>query len=244
MTFQSTINVNLGFGVPGDILFDAPRRAVSVILNSQVSLTSLVNYVGFAYTRSNSTGNAMVGGSLGTGAASVTGSISGTTMTVTAVSSGSIVVGQVISGASVTSGTTVLAVLTGTGGAGTYLVDRSSTATSTTLTGTGTGVVFGGVLAMPKDIASIGTTAGGPLAPTLAVPDLRQVDLLQEGIIVVSSTGAANIGDQVQWNCSTGAISCVAPGASASANNVLISGASVDRYPTGSAGLIAIHLNS
>ena len=50
--------------------------------------------------------------------------------------SGQIAVGQVLTGTNVSSGTTVTGFITGTGGVGTYRVDRSSTAASTTITGT------------------------------------------------------------------------------------------------------------
>ena len=74
----------------------------------------------------------------GFGGAVVTGSISSTTLTVTAVTSGSIAAGQVISGSGVTGGTKVSALVTGTGGVGTYTVDTSQTASSTTITGVDT----------------------------------------------------------------------------------------------------------
>lgn len=240
MTFQSTVNINYGFGVQGETLFDTPHRADTAVVNSNGYAP---NYVGYAYTRDNKTGNVVVGGSLGTGAASVTGSISGTTLTVTAVGSGAIVVGQTLSGLNVTAGTTVVGVITGIGGIGTYQVSVASTAASTTITGTGDGMIFGGILIMPKNYAARGTTSG-TLAPTLAVPDLFQVDLLQGGTICVYSNTACNIGDQVQWNCSTGALSTVAPGASASANNVLVPACYVIKYPTTAAGLIVVSLQA
>jgi hypothetical protein len=65
-----------------------------------------------------------------------TGSISGTTLTVTAVASGNIGIGSVISGTGVTVGTSITAVITGTGGVGTYTVSASQTVASTTITGT------------------------------------------------------------------------------------------------------------
>jgi hypothetical protein len=68
------------------------------------------------------------------GAATFTGSISGTTLTVTAVSSGTISVGQTISGTNVTTETTITALGTGIGGAGTYTVSINQTASSTTIT--------------------------------------------------------------------------------------------------------------
>jgi len=66
-----------------------------------------------------------------------TGSVALTTMTVTAVTSGTIVVGTGISGTGITAGTTVTAILTGTGGVGTYTVSASQTVSSTTITATG-----------------------------------------------------------------------------------------------------------
>lgn len=69
--------------------------------------------------------------------ASVTASIATTTMTVTAVGSGALVVGQEISGSGVTAGTKITALLTGTGGTGTYTVSASQTVASTTITAKG-----------------------------------------------------------------------------------------------------------
>ncbi|MDE2471809.1 MAG: hypothetical protein KGL35_24570, partial [Bradyrhizobium sp.] len=63
MTFQSTVYVNLGFGVPGDILFDAPQRCESLTVNS----SGVPNYVGYAYTKSATTNIATVGGTVGAG---------------------------------------------------------------------------------------------------------------------------------------------------------------------------------
>lgn len=64
----------------------------------------------------------------------VTGSISGTTLTVTAVTSGTLAVGHVLTGTGITAGTTITALGTGTGGAGTYTVSVSQTVASTTVT--------------------------------------------------------------------------------------------------------------
>lgn len=58
-------------------------------------------------------------------AAAFTGSISGTTLTVSAVTSGALAVGQYVQGAA--PGTTITALGTGTGGAGTYTVSNSQT---------------------------------------------------------------------------------------------------------------------
>jgi len=66
----------------------------------------------------------------------VTGSIATTVLTVTAVTSGVLSIGQTITGTGVTAGTRIVGFLTGTGGAGTYTVDKSQTVLSTTITAT------------------------------------------------------------------------------------------------------------
>ena len=65
--------------------------------------------------------------------AQVTGSISATTLTVTAVASGVISVGHTIQGVGITAGTIVTAILTGSGGIGTYTVNVSQTVGSETM---------------------------------------------------------------------------------------------------------------
>lgn len=62
-----------------------------------------------------------------------TASISTTTMTVTAITSGSLSIGQTVQGSGVTSGSIITALGTGTGGTGTYTVNKSQTVGSTTL---------------------------------------------------------------------------------------------------------------
>ncbi len=62
-----------------------------------------------------------------------TGSISTTTLTVTAITSGSLSLGQTIQGSGVTSGTIITSLGTGTGGTGTYTLNKSQTVGSTTL---------------------------------------------------------------------------------------------------------------
>jgi hypothetical protein len=64
-----------------------------------------------------------------------TASISGTTMTVTAVSHGTLATGQSVAGTSVNSSTTITALVSGTGGTGTYTVSKSQTIASETMTG-------------------------------------------------------------------------------------------------------------
>ena len=245
MPFQSTVNVNLGFGIPGEVIFDGPTRSDSMLINSGVSLTGQTNTVGYVFTKDAQTNTARVGGVIGTGAASVTGSVATNVLTVTAVTSGLIQPGMVISGTSVTSGSTVLAVLTGAGGVGTYLLDRTSTATSTAITGTGNGSVFAGILSNPKAYAAVGTLAGGTLAPTLNLPDNYQGEFLHMGTVVLAlASGNAAIGDLLQFNAATGAITAVSPGSSASTNNILVPNGIVTRYQQTGAGLIVGRLTN
>ncbi|MCX6231701.1 MAG: hypothetical protein NTZ33_09175, partial [Bacteroidetes bacterium] len=65
-----------------------------------------------------------------------TGSISTTTLTVTAMTSGVIQVGSTLTGTGVTAGTIVTAIVSGTGGIGTYTITPSQTVASTTITAT------------------------------------------------------------------------------------------------------------
>jgi hypothetical protein len=70
-----------------------------------------------------------------------TGSTSGTTLTVSSVSSGSIAVGQSLYGIDVLPETVITALGTGTGGAGTYTINRSQTVTSRSLNSATVGAI-------------------------------------------------------------------------------------------------------
>lgn len=61
----------------------------------------------------------------GSGSASFTGSISGNTLTVSSVATGTITVNQVLSGAGIPAGVIIVALGTGVGGIGTYLLNYS-----------------------------------------------------------------------------------------------------------------------
>jgi len=76
------------------------------------------------------------GVTVATTTAVVTGSIALFVLTVTAVTSGTLSIGQVISGTGVTAGTRIVAFVSGSGGAGTYTVDKSQTVLSTTISAT------------------------------------------------------------------------------------------------------------
>ena len=166
--FQSTVNINYGFGVIGEMFQDEPSRVESLIVNS----SGAGNTVGLAYTKSNTTNIATLGG----------------------------------------------AIVNGTN-------------------------VFAGILVNPKVYASLGTTAG-TLTPTLVIPDNTQAEFLTFGTIVVALTGSANIGDIVQYNNTTGALSALAPGSTVTTGNTFIPNCVVYKFPTTGAGLVAIRITN
>lgn len=73
---------------------------------------------------------------------------------------------------------------------------------------------FAGILAQPKRYASYGTSAGGPLAATMTLPNQVVAELINMGQIVVTLPAAAAIGDLVTYNTTTGALATLAPVAS------------------------------
>lgn len=101
----------------------------------------------------------------------VTGSISGTTLTVTAVTSGALRVGLALSGTGITAGTTITALGTGTGGAGTYTVSASQTVSSTTITAGKASIDFTGIPSWARriTISVAGLSNVGPNAVLLRI---------------------------------------------------------------------------
>lgn len=75
----------------------------------------------------------------------------------------------------------------------------------------GNGGQPGGILANPKGMASIGTSAGGPLAPTLVVPAGTVCEFVTMGMILVALAAAASIGDKATYDTTTGVIGTVPP---------------------------------
>jgi hypothetical protein len=100
---------------------------------------------------------------------SITGSIVGTTLTVTAGSG--VAVGQILSGTGVTANTTITALGSGSGGAGTYTVSASQTVASTTITAlnptfTATGAATGdGTVRVTTWASSPAAVAVGAVGP-------------------------------------------------------------------------------
>ncbi|OJW21176.1 MAG: hypothetical protein BGO49_24495 [Planctomycetales bacterium 71-10] len=71
---------------------------------------------------------------------------------------------------------------------------------------------FAGILINPKDYASYGTTGlGGPLNPTLVLPDYSIGQLAIMGEFFVNLPGPASIGDLVTYDPLTGALNSVTP---------------------------------
>ena len=57
-TFQSTVNINLGFGIQGELIVDGPQRAEPLILDADGGT------IGLAFTKSNTTNVATQGGAI------------------------------------------------------------------------------------------------------------------------------------------------------------------------------------
>ena len=164
-TFQSAINITLGFGIPGELIVDGPQR-VDVL-----TLDATGGSIGYAFTKSNTTDVATMGGVP-------------------------------------TPGTNV----------------------------------FAGILVNPKVYSSRGAVGGSPLDPTMYLPGNSQGEFLTMGTIVVTMNGAANIGDIVFFQETTGQLYAGTPGSSAGAGFALIPNAVVWNYPTTSTGLTAIRI--
>lgn len=60
MAFQTTVSMEQGFGVPGDIHLESPSRVEPLIVNSAGNS----NVFGYAYTKSATTNTAQVGGAI------------------------------------------------------------------------------------------------------------------------------------------------------------------------------------
>jgi hypothetical protein len=243
MTFQTSINVLQGFGVPGELQLIGPNRIESLIINSNGATP---NVYGYAATRVASSNIAQMGGIIGPGTASFTGSITATTLTVTAITAGAIQVGQTLAGSGVTGGTTITGLGTGVGGVGTYTVSASQTVTSEALTTSGgSNLVLAGIMVNPKEAALWGTTSG-TLAPTLAVPDNSQAEFAAMGDPVVAVNTACNVGDLFAYNVTTGALSTYAPGGTPPSGCAPLPNTKVYRYAitNGSGGLTVARLTN
>lgn len=135
MTFQSSVALNQGFGVVGEVVFEGPMRALSAAIKHATAAD--------------------------------------------------IVVGRF------------------------FTID----ATDGTYRPGGTGKA-GGILSNPKALSSVGTTANGPLAPTLTVPTGTVGEFVNMGEVIVALGAAVAVGDLALYDTTTGEISSVPPMAS------------------------------
>lgn len=240
--FQSTVNVNLGFGILGQEISDGPRRAQSLILDA------IGGSVGNFFVQNAATGAATQGGVLNSVAAgtSTASTISGTTLTIGGTVTGSFSIGSTITGGGTSGGTVITGYLTGTGGAGTYTVNNSQSVSSAALAGAGGPVTtLGGFLVNPVGLPGFSPVGGFPIDPNLVVPAYNQADFLVMGTIVVyNNTTSCNIGDSVAYNVSTGLIYTYPAGGSLPAGCLQVPNAYVYRYNSAAAGLIAVRVTN
>jgi len=101
--------------------------------------------------------------------------------------------------------------------------------------------VFAGLIVEPKAYYSLGTQAGGSLAPTFTLPDNTVVQLATEGDWVVSLAAASNPGDVAYYNFNTGVITGAAPGAAIPANCAGPIG-TIEEFVNAAASLAVLHL--
>ncbi len=99
---------------------------------------------------------------------------------------------------------------------------------------------FAGILVHPKSYASYGTSAGGPLAATLDLPDNAIAEIMTMGTIVVNLTivGTGKIGEGIFYMNATGALGS----GTASTGQTQITNAKIDRENVSGAGLAIITL--
>jgi structural protein gp24 len=105
----------------------------------------------------------------------------------------------------------------------------------------GTGV-FAGFLINPKGNTTSGTVSGGSLAPTLTIPNQTEAEILNFGCIIVSLPDAAEIGDLVMYDTTTGELSTISPGDTIPVGTAFAN-AVVDRFRLTSSGLAVIRVS-
>lgn len=109
------------------------------------------------------------------------------------------------------------------------------------------GAIFAGILAHPKAYVLYGTLDGGPLGPSLVLPDNTPCELVQEAagmIVAITTAGGWKIGDLVYYNQTTGEIVTAAPDAAAPEGATRVPGGRTTRYNSAAPGLGVITFNS
>ena len=134
-------------------------------------------------------------------AAVFTGSTSGTTLTVTTVSSGTIAINQSLYGIGVLPETVITALGTGTGGTGTYTINRSQTVASGTLNSATVGAVVTATIA--GTVMTVSAVASGVLHVGQTV---QGVGVTLDTIITALGTGTGGVGTYTLSVASTVAV--------------------------------------
>jgi hypothetical protein len=212
----------------------------NMVLNSSPTINGILNFTGGATSSSNfhtaqTTGLMTIGGTgatalmligrstvsqpiqLGaaitatsTTASGTASSITTTTLTVGGTVTGTFSIGMVLSGTNVLSGTYITALGTGTGGAGTYTINRSQTVASTTITGTTAKSIDIGTLGASGSVTNItlgSDTAGatgttlfnnnitykGLIATTAAAPTIASATTIAPTTPIVFVSGTTNV---------------------------------------------------
>ena len=129
------------------------------------------------------------------------GSTSGTTLTVTSVSTGTIAIGQSLFGIDVLAETVITALGTGTGGVGTYTINRSQTVAAETMNSAAVGAVVTATIA--GSILTVSAVASG----TLHVGQTIQGAGVTLGTIITAlGTGTGGVGTYTLSVASTVAV--------------------------------------
>lgn len=122
------------------------------------------------------------------------------------------------------------------------VVGRGFTLTSQGVAAAGGTNPYVGILAGPKLQPLQGTSAGGSLAATIILPNNVQAEIISMGSIWVNLPGAANVGDSVLFDNTTGALTTIAPGADLPSGKTFAQ-AIVDYFTCTGAGLAVITLS-
>jgi hypothetical protein len=149
-------------------------------------------------------------GSTGTYELSVSNSVTSTTITSTGATltvggsvTGTFAIGQTLSGSGVTSGTKITALISGTGGAGTYAVDTAQTVTSTAITASGgtltVTAVASGVLAVGDVISGSGVTSGTTISGLVTGSGNTGTYLVDTSQTASSTTITVYSGIETNW---------------------------------------------
>ena len=201
MSFQSSVFINMGFGVPGELFTDSPYTAAPFTINSS---SAAYNIIGATCATITSQGFCQAGAA----AVTLTGTLASSTAVTALSSTAALLAGFFVTGTGIPAGTTIASITNATS----LVLSAAATVSATeSLVFTPPNLGFAGFLVNPLSQALFGT-GGQPLAPTLTINNYSIVPCLTMGVIVVTLPAAANIGDNVIYNQTTGAISTIAPG--------------------------------